>query len=286
MKKRMLSMLLCIGMVSALLAGCGGSSNETEAPAQTEAPAEEEQETEAPEAEEPAAETGAAEFTTVEEGKLIMATNAAFPPYEFMEGDEIVGIDAEIAGLLADKLGLELEIQDMDFDSIVTAISSGKVDVGLAGMTVTPEREENVNFTTSYATGVQVIIVPEDSDIQSVDDLADKLIGVQQGTTGHIYCSDDFGEDHVVALPNGATAIQNLVNGQVDCVVIDEQPAKEFVKANEGLKILDTEYTVEDYAIAVSKDNQPLTDALDAAIQELIADGSVQAILDKYIKSE
>lgn len=286
MKKRMLSMLLCIGMVSALLAGCGGSSNETEAPAQTEAPAEEEQEAEAPEAEEPAAETGAAEFTTVEEGKLIMATNAAFPPYEFMEGDEIVGIDAEIAGLLADKLGLELEIQDMDFDSIITAISSGKVDVGLAGMTVTPEREENVNFTTSYATGVQVIIVPEDSDIQSPDDLADKLIGVQQGTTGHIYCSDDFGEDHVVAVPNGATAVQNLLNGQVDCVVIDEQPAKEFVKANEGLKILDTEYTVEDYAIAVSKDNQPLTDALDAAIQELIADGSVQAILDKYIKSE
>lgn len=286
MKKRMLSILLCVGMVSALLAGCGGSSNETEAPAQTEAPAEEEQEAEAPEAEEPAAETGAAEFTTVEEGKLIMATNAAFPPYEFMEGDEIVGIDAEIAGLLADKLGLELEIQDMDFDSIITAISSGKVDVGLAGMTVTPEREENVNFTTSYATGVQVIIVPEDSDIQSPDDLADKLIGVQQGTTGHIYCSDDFGEDHVVAVPNGATAVQNLLNGQVDCVVIDEQPAKEFVKANEGLKILDTEYTVEDYAIAVSKDNQPLTDALDAAIQELIADGSVQAILDKYIKSE
>lgn len=215
-----------------------------------------------------------------------MGTNATFPPYEFYDGDVIVGIDAEIAQLLAEKLGLTLEIQDMDFTAIVTSVQAGKIDIGLAGMTVTEERLENVNFTDSYATGVQVIIVKEGSEIASVDDLEGKLIGVQEGTTGHSYCSDDYGEENVVAYANGATAVQNLVSGSVDCVVIDQQPAISFVEANEGLKILDTEYVIEDYAAAVSKDNEGLMNALNAALKELIADGSIQEILDKYIKAE
>lgn len=226
------------------------------------------------------------EFTTVADGVLTMGTNAAFPPYEYKEGDQVVGIDAEIAQALADKLGLKLEILDMDFASLITAIQAGKVDISLAGMTVTEERKQNVDFTDSYATGVQVIIVKDGSDIASVDDLAnDKIIGVQEGTTGHLYCSDDYGEDHVIAYTNGATAVQALLQDKVDCVVIDQQPAEEFVEANDGLKILDTEYVVENYAAAVSKDNPALTAALNKALQELKDDGTIQGILDKYIKA-
>ena len=235
--------------------------------------------------------TGSYQYETPEgteytNGTLTMATNAEFEPWEYKEGDNIVGIDAEIAQAMADKLGLKLEIVDMDFDSLIASIQSGKIDMSLAGMTVTEERKQNVDFTDSYATGVQVIIVKDDSDIASVDDLQDKLIGVQQGTTGHLYCADDFGEDHVNALPNGATAVQALLQGKVDCVVIDQEPAKAFVEANEGLKILDTAYTTEDYAAAVSKDNPELTAALNKALQELKDDGTIQGILDKYIKAE
>ena len=274
--KKLIALLLagalCVSMVA-----CGAKEEPAAAPAETEA--------EAP-AEEAAPAEDAAEVTTVTDGILTMGTNATFPPYEYYDGDEIVGIDAEIAAKLAEKLGMELEIVDMDFSSIITAVQSGKIDVGVAGMTVTEERLQNVDFTTSYATGVQVVIVKEDSDIATVDDLDGKLIGVQEGTTGHIYCSDDYGEENVIAYNNGATAVQALQQGKVDCVVIDKQPALSFVEANEGLKILDTEYVVEDYAIAVSKDNTALKDALNAALEEMIADGTVQGILDQYIKAE
>ncbi len=285
--KKLIALLLA-GVMCASLAACGSKTEEPAAPAEAEAPAED-TETPAEDAETPAeteapAESG--EFTTVTEGILTMGTNAAFPPYEFYDGEDIVGIDAEIAGLLAEKLGLTLEIVDMDFSTIVTSVQTGGVDIGLAGMTVTEERLENVNFTDSYATGVQVIIVKEDSDIASVDDLEGKLIGVQEGTTGYQYCSEDYGEENVLAYTNGATAVQNLVQGAVDCVVIDEQPALSFVEANEGLKILDTEYVIEDYAAAVSKENTALLDALNAALKELQEDGSIQKILDKYIKAE
>lgn len=287
--KKLIALLLA-GVMCASLAACGSKSEEPAAPAEADAPAED-AEAPAEDAEEPVdapaeGEEASGDFTTVTEGVLTMGTNATFPPYEFYDGDEIVGIDAEIAELLAEKLGLTLEIQDMDFTAIVTSVQTGKVDIGLAGMTVTEDRLENVNFTDSYATGVQVVIVKEDSDIQSVDDLEGKLIGVQEGTTGHSYCAEDYGEDNVVAYANGATAVQNLVSGSVDCVVIDQQPAISFVEANEGLKILDTEYVIEDYAAAVSKDNEGLMNALNAALKELIADGSIQEILDKYIKAE
>lgn len=285
--KKLIALLLA-GVMCASLAACGSKAEEpAEAPAETEAPAEGAEDAEAPaEDAEAGGSEAAGEVTTVTEGILTMGTNAAFPPYEFYDGDDIVGIDAEIAELLAEKLGLTLEIMDMDFSTIVTSVQTGGVDIGLAGMTVTEERLENVNFTDSYATGVQVIIVKEDSDIASVDDLEGKLIGAQEGTTGHQYCAEDYGEENVLAYTNGATAVQNLVQGAVDCVVIDEQPALSFVEANEGLKILDTEYVIEDYAAAVSKDNEGLMNALNAALKELIADGSIQEILDKYIKAE
>ncbi len=222
---------------------------------------------------------------TVEEGKLIMATNAEFPPYEFYEGDKIVGIDAEVAALLAEKLGLELEIEDIDFNSIVPGVQLNKYDIGMAGMTVTEDRLEMVNFSDSYATGIQVVIVPENSAIKSLDDLTGKKIGVQEATTGDIYASGDFGEENVVKYQNGALAVEGLKSGKVDCVIIDNEPAKAYVEANKGLKILETEYAVEDYAICVNKENTELLNKLNEAMKELVESGEFQKIVDKYIKS-
>ena len=293
--------ILLAGMMALSLAACGGSSSansakEDAAPAEAEAVTEE-AEAEAGEAvttEAAAAET-AAEITTVSEGELHMATNAAFPPYEMTsdgEGyDGYEGIDVEVAAKIAEKLGLKLVIDDMEFGSVITSVQSGKADMAMAGLTVTEERKQNVDFTDSYATGVQVVIVPEDSDIATVDDLAkDKMIGVQDGTTGYIYCSDTvenggYGEDHVTSYTNGAMAIEALKAGKVDAVVIDNEPAKQFVAVNEGLKILDTEYIVENYAIGISKDNPALCEAVNKALNELIDDGTVKQIVDKYINA-
>ena len=230
-----------------------------------------------------------AEFTTVTAGKLTMSTNAQFPPYEMVADDgSFEGIDIEIAAAIAEKLGLELQVDDMDFDSALLAAQNGKSDMVMAGVTITDERMAVMDFSDTYANGVQVVIVKEDSDITSIADLEGKMIGTQQGTTGYIYCSADpedegFGEDHVTAYADGATAVQALINGQVDCVVIDNAPAQEFVKANPGLKILDTEFTNEDYAIGVAKGNTAMLDAINTALKELIADGTVQEIIDKYI---
>ena len=223
---------------------------------------------------------------TIESGKLIMATNASFPPYEYYDGDNIVGIDAEIAALIAEKLGLELVIEDVEFNSIIPGVQSNKYDMGMAGMTVTDERKLAVNFSDSYAKGVQVVIVAENSTIASLDDLDGKKIGVQEATTGDIYASDDYGEENVVKFANGNLAVEALKSGKVDCVIIDNEPAKAYVKANEGLKILDTSYADEDYAISFNKDNTALQEKVNAALKELIADGSVQKIVDKYISAE
>ncbi len=217
---------------------------------------------------------------------LTMATNAEFPPYEYYQGDKVVGIDAEVAALIADKLGMELEIVDIAFDSIIPGVQSGKYDMGMAGLTVTEDRLEKVDFSTSYATGVQSVIVKEDGAIQSLDDITGKRIGVQTTTTGDIYATGDYGEDFVTRYDNGAAAVQALIAGKVDCVIIDNEPAKSYVAANEGLKILDTSYTVEDYAICFAKNNTELKDKVDVALKELIADGSVQAVVNEYIPAE
>ena len=280
--KKLIAMMLA-GTMALSLAACGSAA--TPAPAADTA-AEETAEAAAEETTEAAAEETAAEITTVTDGVLTMATNAYFPPYEYYEGDAIVGIDAEIAAAVAEKLGLELKIEDMEFDSIITAVTAGKADMGLAGMTVTEERKQNVNFSDSYATGIQVVVVPEDSDIATVDDLTGKKIGVQLGTTGDIYCSGDYGEENVEKFNKGNDAIMALVTGKVDAVVIDNEPAKSFVAANEGLKILETEYAVEDYAACIAKENTALLDAVNAALAELKADGTLDQIVAKYISAE
>ena len=235
-----------------------------------------------------------AELTTVTEGKLTMSTNATFPPYEMLADDgSFEGIDVEVAGAIAEKLGLELQIDDMSFDAALLAVQSDspKADIVMAGVTVTEDRQLVMNFSDSYATGIQVVIVKEGSNIKSIDDLEGKKIGTQMGTTGYIYCSDTpenggYGEENVIAYDSGITAVQALVNGQVDCVVIDNEPAQAYVKANAGLSILDTEFTNEDYAIGMNKGNACLLAAVNAAMAELKADGTFQKIVDKYIPAE
>ena len=221
---------------------------------------------------------------------LTMGTNAAFPPYEYYEGEEIVGIDAEVAAVIAEKLGMKLQIVDMDFSAIIGAVSTGKIDIGMAGMTVTEERLQSVNFSDSYAKGIQAVIVTEDSPIASIDDLyaegANYKIGVQEATTGDIYCTDDFGEDNVLKYKTGPDAVEALKSGKVQCVIIDNEPAKAFVAANEGLKILDSSYADEDYAIAVALENTELLEKINAALAELIQDGTLAAIVEKYIPAE
>ena len=277
MKKITALMLSSAMMLS--LAACGGSAS-------TDTASSEAASSEAVSTEE-AASADAAELTTVTAGKLTMSTNAAFPPYEMTtDSGDFEGIDVEVAGAIAEKLGLELQVDDMDFDAALLAAQNGKSDIVMAGVTVTDERLKVMDFSDTYAEGIQSIIVPEDSDIASADDLTGKAIGTQRGTTGYIYCTDDFGEDNVIAYDDGLTAVQALNNGQVDAVVIDNAPAKSFVEANPGLKILDTAYAQEDYAIGVAKGNTALLDAINSALEELQADGTLQAIVDKYITAE
>ena len=285
--KKALSLMTAAALVLSL-AACGSTASSA---ASSEAASPEAASSDAASSEaassEAASETETAELSTVEPGKLIMSTNAAFPPYEMTtDSGEFEGIDIETAQAIADKLGLELQIDDMDFDAALLAVQQGKADMVMAGVTVTDERQNVMDFTDSYATGIQSIIVKEDSDIASVDDLAGKKIGTQRGTTGYLYCSDDFGDENVVAYDNGLTAVQMLNNGQVDCVVIDNAPAKEFIAANPGLKLLDTAYVEESYAIGVRKGNTELKDAINTALEELKADGTLQAIVDKYITAE
>lgn len=230
---------------------------------------------------------------TAEDGKLIMATNASFPPYEFKDGENFAGIDVEIAGKIAEKLGLELEIKDVEFGSIIGGVQSGKFDMGMAGMTVTDERKKSVNFTDSYATGVQSVIVKENSSIKSFDDLkgdGSMKIGVQQDTTGDIYASDTtdnggYGEANVVRYKTGNEAVLALSKDKVQAVIIDNEPAKSYVKTTGGLKILDGAWVEEQYAIAISKDNDELLNKINTALKELTDDGTVKGIIDKYIQA-
>ena len=283
--KKFLSMVLALALALSL-AACGGTGNNggnttgnggnanTSADTNTSADAD------------TGDDAGEAGFTTVEEGMLIMSTNAAFPPYEMTTDDGgFEGIDVEIAQAIAEKLGLELQIDDMDFTAALEAVQAGMSDMAMAGITVNEERLAVMDFSDTYATGVQVVIVKEGSDV-TLDNLGEQLIGVQNGTTGWQFCSDDFGDDHVAAFDNGITAVQALVNDQVDCVVIDQGPAEVFVSENPGLTILETEYAIEDYAIGVNKGNTALLDAINGALAELQEDGTIQSIIDKYISAE
>ena len=290
--KKLAALGLTAALSLSLLTACGGGTTGT---ADTPAP-----ETETPAAETPAEETPAAtgEFTTIEEGKLIMSTNATFPPYEMVADGEGVngsgfeGIDVEIAYALADKLGLELVIDDMDFDAALMAVQNNSADMMLAGLSYSEERDEVVDFSDPYATGVQVVIVKEGSGV-TMDNLGEYMIGTQRGTTGFIYASDTpenggYGEDHVIGYDSGVTAVQELINGTIDAVIIDQQPAEAYVAANPdaGLTILDGNWVEEDYCLAVDEGNTALLDALNTAMNELKSDGTLDAIVATYITAE
>ncbi|HJB12098.1 MAG TPA: transporter substrate-binding domain-containing protein [Candidatus Oscillibacter excrementigallinarum] len=284
--KKFLALVLTLAMALSITA-CGGSDTTEDTTTDTTDGAQTEETTGN------AVSTEYGDFTVVEAGKLHMSTNAAFPPYEMTTDDGgFEGIDVEVADAIAQKLGLELVVDDMGFDAALTAVQTGQSDIAMAGITVTEDRLEVMDFSDSYATGVQVVIVREDSPIQTIDDLANaEMIGCQAATTGYIYASDTpenggYGEDHVTAYENGALAVMALVNGQIDAVIIDNEPAKAFVEANEGLKILDTPWVEEEYAIGVAKGNTDLLDAINAVMEELKADGTFQSIVDKYITAE
>lgn len=279
MKKYVLA--FTAALMAASLTACGGSAAETTA-AKTEAKAEDTK------AEDPKAEetTAAKEETEAAGGVLVMATNAEFPPYEYHDGGEIVGIDVEIAKAIADKMGMELEIEDVAFDSVIPEITSGKADMGLAGMTVTEDRKVSVDFSDTYAKASQMIIVKEDSAIAGPDDLKGVVVGVQLGTTGDIYVSDLEAEGTTVErYNNGFEAVQAL-SRQDRCVVIDGEPAKTFVAETEGIKMLDEAFTEEEYAIAVKKGNTELLDKINGALSELESEGTLDEIVAKYITAE
>jgi len=283
--KKILALTLAMLMLLALCA-CGSSS----APAAS-APAASDSDVAPAAAEADAAPAAAEADATGEKAVLVMATHATFPPYEFVEGSGFAGIDVEIAGAIAEKLGMELQIEDMEFGSIIESVKSGKADIGMAGMTVTEERKEVVDFTESYATGKQVIIVADGSEITSVDDLfaGGYTVGVQVNTTGDLYTTwdlEDAGLATIDRYSKGAEAVQALASGKVDCVVTDNEPAKAYVAEIGGMHILETEYIEEMYAACMSKDNTELYEAVNNALKELIADGTVQAIIDKYISAE
>lgn len=288
--KKLTALLLGAAMAFSLAAcsGTDSSSSESTAPESSSAAEDTSSEASSEEASSTAsAETASYDVETVEDGVLIMSTNAAFPPYEMTnDAGEYEGIDVEMAGEIAKRLGLELQIDDMDFDAALLAVQQGKSDIAMAGITITEDRLVNMDFSNTYANGVQSVIVPEGSDITSPDDLAGKLVGVQRGTTGYTFCIDEFGEDAVAPFDNGNTAVQNLVSGKVDAVVIDNAPAQEYVAANPGLTILDTAFADEDYAIGVAKGNTQLLDAINSILAEMEADGTTQAIIDKYISAE
>lgn len=273
--KKIFALLCAACMLTASLSACSQASSESSTASNTASDTNKDDSTQ---------ET--ASVTTVTEGKLTMATNATFPPYEYYDGNDVVGIDAEIAAKIAEKLGLELEIQDMEFNSIITSVNQGKADMGMAGMTVSEDRLKNVDFSDSYAKGVQVVIVKEDSDIKTIDDLAGKKIGVQLNTTGDIYATEDFGKDNVQQFNKATDTVLALTQGKVDAVIIDKAPAEVFVQQNEGLTLLSSSYADEDYAICFKKGNTELQKAVNDALNELIEDGTVQAIIDKYIPAE
>ena len=280
MKKKLLAMMLTCVMAVSLAACAGGDESAAEDAGAAGEAAEEDAGEDAAEAE------GETEGETQEEGgELVMATNAEFPPYEYYEGGEVVGIDAEIAAAIAEKLGMTLEIEDMAFDSIVTSVSTGKADMGVAGMTVTEDRLQNVNFSDPYATATQVVILREDSDIQDVAGLEGKTVGVQLGTTGDLF-AEDIKDVTVERYNKGFEAVQALSQEKIDAVIIDQEPAKVFVEENEGLIILDEAYTVEEYAIAIAKDNTELLEQVNAALAELKESGKLDEIIAKYISAD
>lgn len=254
------------GVMLLTMFGCGGSAAQTEGEGATQVDNE-----------------TTASVTTVNPGKLTWATNAEFEPYEYREGDAIVGIDADVTAYIAEQLGLEPQCEDMVFDSIIASVNSGKADIGIAGMTVTEDRLENVDFSDPYTDAGQVVIVRFDSPIKTADDLKNKTIAVQAGTTGDTYATDNIEGTQVDRYTKGAEAVQAVLQKKADAVIIDNNPAKAFVAKDDDLVILDEPLTVEEYAIAVKKGNTALLDEINRILAEMKENGEMDKIMIKYL---
>lgn len=275
MKKKILTIAL-VGLMAASLAACGKASETQISNAASESASDGKAESKS---------DGTAQIKTVEAGKLTLATNAEFPPYEYHDGDKIVGIDMDIADAIAKKLGLEVQIEDIAFDSVILEVTSGKADIGLAGISATDERKQSVDFSDTYTTSKQLIIVKDDSAIKGSKDLEGKTVGVQTGTTGDILASD-IKDVKPERYDKGMDAVQALSQGKVDAVIIDSEVAKKFVEETSGLKVLDEAFADENYAIAIKKGNKELLDSVNKALSELKSDGTIDSIIAKYIKAE
>ena len=270
--KKILSLLLSIFMLMSLVA-CGSSNKPV-----VEVP------TDGSVVDAPSTEIAVDETKTNSNSTLVMCTNAEFPPYEYKDNNEFKGIDVEISQLIAKKLGVEIRIEDIAFDSLLPEVNSGKADFAMAGMTVTEDRKEFVDFTHTYQTAVQVIVVPSNSTIENVEDLHEKTVGVQLGTTGDIYCSDPESNLKVERFPKIIDGFQAMKAGRIDACVIDDQVAKNIVEQDaSSYKILETKYADEEYAIAVKKGNTDLLNKLNNIIDEIKSNGELDAIIKKYI---
>lgn len=213
--------------------------------------------------------------------KLTVATNAEFPPFEYLEGDEMVGADIEMAKALAEKMGREAEITNIDFDAALTGASTGKYDVAIAGITADDERRQNMNFSDDYYQASQAIVVKADSDIKAAADLEGKTVSCQEGTTGEQYLLDN--DYNVQSYKTGPEAVAALVAGKVDAVVIDNAVAKALSEKQDGKTIvLEEPLTKESYAIAIKKGNDELTEEINKVLSELKSDGTLAQIFEKY----
>ena len=294
--KKFLSTLLAAVMVMGLLTACGGSDasgNETQdatAPETNEEAAPEVQEEAEPVeegAEKESADADAAASEVLADGVLTVGTNAEFPPFEYVDDNgEPDGFDIALIKAIGEKLGVTVEVENMEFEALVSAIGS-KIDLAIAGMTVTDERQASVDFSNPYYDALQYVIVPEGSEIASFDDLAGKNIGVQLGTTGDFIASDDVEGANVSQYNKGVDAVNDLLNGRVDCVIIDKNPAQVFEAQFSGqIKALDGAqfgFEVENYAIALPKGDAALAEQVNEALEEIKADGTFDQLVADYI---
>lgn len=298
--KKFLALLLAAVMTMSLLTACG--SSETAETTETTESAEAEGAEAADEAESTEAETVEAEVVETEEaaetaasealadGVLTVGTNAEFPPFEYVDDNgEPDGFDIALIKAIGEKLGVEVEVENMEFASLVSSIGS-KIDVAIAGMTVTDERKESVDFSNSYYEAVQYVILPADSDIATADDLTGKTIGVQLGTTGDFIATDDIADSTVQQYNKAVDAVNDLINGRLDCVIVDKNPALVFESKFEGqVKAVDGAefgFGTEEYAIALPKGDTALVDAVNAALEEIKADGTFDELVKTYIEAE
>lgn len=258
--KKLLSLVLTIIMTLSLIA-CGSKSSANNAATEN------------------------TQAATTASKKLVMCTNAEFPPYEYHDGSNIIGIDIDIIKKIGEMKGFEVEIMDIAFDACIPAVMNSKADFAMSGMTVTEDRKENVDFTHTYQTAIQNVIVPSDSTIKNIEDLKGKKIGVIEGYTGDLYATEDFGEEYISRYHKNTDGFQSLKSGRIDAFIIDDQVAKALVAEDGGdYKILDSAYALEEYAIAVKKGNKEILDMLNSAIDEMKSNGELQKIIDKYIE--